>query len=69
MQKHVRRDLNMGKKVDRMKLTKLLILALMLIAAAVFAMQVARWEGTMIFVALYWATLTIKNYVDWKGKR
>ena len=59
----------MEKGGKTMKLTKLLILALMLIAAAVFVMQVARWEGTMIFVALYWATLTIKNYVDWKGKR
>ena len=51
-----------------MKLTKLLILALMLIALAVFIMQVVRWHGTMLFVALYWAVLTVKNYVDWKRK-
>ena len=51
-----------------MKLTKTLILALMLIAAAVFVMQVARWRGAWVFVALYWAVLTVKNYVDWRRK-
>ena len=49
-----------------MKLTKLLILSLLLIALAVFVMQVFRWKYSFIFVALYWATLTVKNYVDWR---
>lgn len=52
-----------------MKLTKVLILLLMLIAAAVFVMQVARWRGVQIFIAAYWGTLTIKNYVDWRRSR
>lgn len=51
-----------------MKLTKTLILALMLIAAAVFAMQCFRWQGAWVFVSLYWAVLTVKNYVDWRKK-
>lgn len=50
-----------------MRLTKLLILALMLIAAAVFVMQVARVNCWWAICA-YWATLTVKNYVDWRQK-
>ena len=49
-----------------MRLTKALILALMLIAAAVFIMQLLRWRGAWVFVALYWAVLTVKNYCDWR---
>lgn len=49
-----------------MKITKLLILSLLLIALAVFVMQVFRWKGAHIFIALYWGTLTIKNYLDWR---
>lgn len=49
-----------------MKTTKLLILSLLLIALAVFVMQVFRWKGAWIFVSLYWLTLTVKNYFDWR---
>ena len=49
-----------------MNQTKSLILALFLIAAAVFVMQLCRWKGAWIFVSLYWFTLTVKNYIDWK---
>lgn len=52
-----------------MKLTKLLILALMLIALAVFVMQAARWRGAWIFVSLYWCVLTVKNYIDWRNRK
>lgn len=51
------------------KYKKLLILALFVIAAAVFAMQVCRWKGAWIFVSLYWGTLTAKNYLDWRGTK
>ncbi len=51
-----------------MKATKSLILALMLIALAVCAMQVLRWKGAWVFVSLYWATLTVKNYIDWRRR-
>ena len=49
-----------------MKLTKLLILALMLIAFSVYIMQVFRWKWAFLFVALYWLVLTVKNYCDWR---
>ena len=49
-----------------MKLTKTLILLLMLIADTVFVMQVCRWRGAWAGVSLYWAVLTAKNYLDWK---
>ena len=52
-----------------MRLTKSLILALMLIAGAVFVMQVCRWRGAWVFVSLYWLTLTIKNYLDWRRQK
>ena len=55
--------------MNRKKLTKSLILALLIIAAAVFVMQVCRWKGAWIFVSLYWLTLTIKNYVDWRNSK
>lgn len=51
-----------------MKLTKVLILALMLIALAVFVMQLFRWKGAWIFISLYWGVLTVKNLLDWKGQ-
>ena len=51
-----------------MKLTKFPILALMLIALAVFIMQAVRWHGAWLFVSLYWLTLTAKNYIDWRRK-
>ena len=52
-----------------MKLTKFLLLALLLIAAAVFVMQVCRWRGAWFFVAIYWGTLTVKNYIDWRRQK
>lgn len=51
------------------RLTKALILALMLIALGVFIMQLLRWRGAWVFVALYWLVLTVKNYVDWRGRK
>lgn len=50
-----------------MKLTKVLILALMVDAAAVAVMQIARWTaGVWWLICLYWILLTAKNYVDWR---
>lgn len=49
-----------------MRLTKTLILLLMLIAAAVYVMQVYRWRGAWAGVSLYWAVLTVKNFLDWR---
>ncbi len=49
-----------------MKLTKLLILALMINAAVVFVMQICRTPVAWVGVSLYWLILTIKNFVDWK---
>ena len=45
---------------------KMLIFLLLLDAAAVFVMQLCRWKGVWLFVALYWALLTIKNLRDWR---
>ena len=49
--------------------SKSLILALLLIAAAVFVMQVCRWKGAYIGVCAYWGVLTVKNYLDWRNHR
>lgn len=49
-----------------MKTTKILILLLLIDAGAVFVMQCLRWGGAFVFVALYWAILTAKNYLDWR---
>ena len=51
------------------QIAKILILALLLIAAAVFVMQVCRWKGAWIFVSLYWLTLTVKNFLDWRNRK
>lgn len=51
-----------------MKLTELLILALMLNALAVFVMQMIRWPYAWAFIALYWWILTVKNFVDWRKR-
>lgn len=55
-----------NERTIRMKLTKTLILLLMLIAATVFVMQVCRWRGAWVGVSCYWAVLTVKNFVDWR---
>ena len=52
-----------------MRLTKFLILALLMIAAAVFVMQVCRWKGAWIGVCTYWGVLTVKNYIDWRQQK
>ena len=51
------------------QVVKILILALMLIALAVFVMQMCRWRGAWIFVSLYWLTLTVKNHLDWRNRK
>ena len=51
------------------KRTKILILLLMLIAAAVFMMQVCRAKAAWVLVSLYWLTLTVKNYLDWRDHK
>ena len=48
---------------------KLLIIGLFVDALAVFVMQVCRWRGAWVFIALYWFILTIKNYLDWRIKQ
>ena len=52
-----------------MRLTKVLILSLMLIALAVFVLQLCRVKAAWIGVSLYWLVLTVKNYVDWRKTR
>lgn len=49
------------------KATKILILLLLLDAALVFVLQVLRTPFAWVFVSLYWAILTIKNYIDWRN--
>ena len=48
---------------------QLLIIGLFVDALAVFGMQLHRWRGAWVFVALYWLILTIKNYLDLGGKK
>lgn len=50
------------------KAIKILILLLLIDALAVLVMQLIRWRWAWLFVALYWAILTAKNYLDWKGR-
>lgn len=49
-------------------LTKLLILALMFIALAVFTIKVFGGDGWLI-IAAYWLVLTVKNFVDWRSAK
>lgn len=49
-------------------LTKILILALMINAGVVFCILASGntcWE----LIVLYWFTLTVKNYLDWRNSR
>lgn len=50
-----------------MKLTKLLIIALMFIALAVLIIKMFGGDGWLL-IAGYWLVLTIKNYFDWRSK-
>lgn len=51
-----------------MKLVDWLILLLMVIALVVFVFNL-HGIAPMWLVACYWATLTIKNFVDFREKR
>ena len=51
------------------KTLKLLNLLLLLDAGFVLALQIARTPFAWVFVALYWAILTAKNYIGWKLER
>lgn len=50
--------------MHRRKLTKVLILLLALIAAAVFMGQCLHMNTWLLIVA-YWGVLTVKNFVDY----
>lgn len=45
-----------------------LVLALMVIAGLVFLGQVLRLNVWWL-ICLYWAVLTLKNYMDWSASR
>lgn len=49
-------------------MSKGLICALMVIAGAVFVAQVARSVWAWPLICLYWGTLTVKNFIDWRRK-
>ena len=51
------------------KTLKLLNLLLFVDAGIVLALQMVRTPFAWVFVALYWAILTAKNYISWKLER
>ena len=44
-------------------------LVLMGLATAILIMNLFEWEGTMVFVAIYWGLLAVKYYIDWRRRR
>ena len=57
----------MKKKMYK-RISKNLILVLMVIALSVFIGQLLLLN-CWLNICLYWLILTIKNYIDWKGTR
>lgn len=47
------------------KLTKALILVLLLDAGLVFILQLQKSTWAWVFIATYWGVLTVKNFADW----
>ena len=50
------------------RISKNLILVLMVIALSVFIGQLLHLN-CWLNICLYWLVLTIKNYIDWKGTK
>lgn len=56
----------MDKRQTKKSVTKCLILALAMISLIVFIGQVTR-VNVWLCICLYWLTLTVKNFLDYRG--